>query len=44
VIGPGGKIIQSIQEETGTVIAIDEIDNVDGWRYPPPTRLPSKRP
>ena len=28
VIGPGGKIIQSIQEETGTVIAIDEIDNV----------------
>ncbi len=28
VIGPGGKIIQSIQEETGTVIAIDEIDNI----------------
>ena len=25
VIGPGGKIIQNIQEETGAVIAIDEI-------------------
>ncbi len=28
VIGPGGKIIQQIQEETGTVITIDEIDGV----------------
>ena len=26
VIGPGGKIIQGIQEETGTVITIDETD------------------
>ncbi len=25
VIGPGGKIIQKIQEETGTVIAIEEV-------------------
>ena len=28
VIGPGGKIIQGIQEETGTVITIDEEDGV----------------
>lgn len=28
VIGPGGKIIQKIQEETGTVIVIEEIDNM----------------
>ena len=28
VIGPGGKIIQGIQEETGTVITIDEIDGI----------------
>ncbi len=28
VIGPGGKIIQGMQEETGTVIAIDEEDGV----------------
>ncbi len=27
VIGPGGKIIQAIQEETETVIVIEEIDN-----------------
>jgi polyribonucleotide nucleotidyltransferase len=26
VIGPGGKIIQGIQEETGAVIAIEEVD------------------
>jgi polyribonucleotide nucleotidyltransferase len=26
VIGPGGKIIQGMQEETGTVITIEEID------------------
>ncbi len=28
VIGPGGKIIQGIQEETGAIISIDEIDGV----------------
>ena len=28
VIGPGGKIIQGIQEETGATITIDEIDGV----------------
>ena len=28
VIGPGGKVIQGIQEETGTVITIDEEDGV----------------
>ena len=28
VIGPGGKIIQGIQEETGAVIAIEETDGV----------------
>ncbi|MFT3993288.1 MAG: polyribonucleotide nucleotidyltransferase [Dysgonomonas sp.] len=27
VIGPGGKIIQGLQEETGAVITIEEIDN-----------------
>ncbi len=27
VIGPGGKIIQNIQEETNTIITIEEIDN-----------------
>jgi len=27
VIGPAGKIIQGIQEETGTIITIEEIDN-----------------
>ncbi|MBK5720828.1 polyribonucleotide nucleotidyltransferase [Dysgonomonas sp. Marseille-P4677] len=27
VIGPGGKIIQGIQEETGAVVTIEEIDN-----------------
>jgi polyribonucleotide nucleotidyltransferase len=27
IIGPGGKIIQDIQEKTGTTITIDEIDN-----------------
>ena len=27
VIGPGGKIIQGIQERTGTTITIEEIDN-----------------
>ena len=28
VIGPGGKIIQGIQEETGATIAIEEINNI----------------
>ena len=28
VIGPGGKIIQQMQEDTGTTIVIDEIDGV----------------
>ncbi|MDE7085435.1 MAG: polyribonucleotide nucleotidyltransferase, partial [Prevotella sp.] len=28
VIGPGGKIIQQMQEETGTTITIDEVDGV----------------
>ncbi|MDR1632497.1 MAG: polyribonucleotide nucleotidyltransferase [Dysgonamonadaceae bacterium] len=28
VIGPGGKIIQALQEETGTTITIEEIDGV----------------
>ena len=28
VIGPGGKIIQGFQEETGATIAIDEVDGV----------------
>ena len=27
VIGPGGKIIQGIQEESGAIVSIDEIDN-----------------
>jgi polyribonucleotide nucleotidyltransferase len=27
IIGPGGKIIQGIQEKTGTTISIEEIDN-----------------
>jgi len=27
LIGPGGKIIQEIQRETGTVITIEEVDN-----------------
>ena len=27
VIGPGGKIIQELQETTGTVITIEEVDN-----------------
>ncbi|MBZ4651838.1 MAG: pnp [Proteiniphilum sp.] len=28
VIGPGGKIIQGIQEETGAIITIEEINNI----------------
>ena len=28
VIGPGGKIIQGIQEKTGAVITIEEVDGV----------------
>ncbi|MDR0413689.1 MAG: polyribonucleotide nucleotidyltransferase, partial [Dysgonamonadaceae bacterium] len=29
VIGPGGKIIQKMQEDTGTVITIEEIEDTD---------------
>ncbi len=28
IIGTGGKVIQAIQRETGTVISIDEVDNM----------------
>ena len=28
VIGPGGKIIQGMQEETGATITIEEVDNL----------------
>ena len=28
VIGPGGKIIQGMQEETGATITIEEVDNI----------------
>ena len=28
VIGPGGKIIQGIQEESGAIVTIEEIDNI----------------
>ncbi len=28
VIGPGGKVIQAIQEETGTVIVIEEVESI----------------
>ncbi len=28
VIGPGGKVVQEIQEQTGATIVIDEIDNL----------------
>jgi polyribonucleotide nucleotidyltransferase len=28
VIGPGGKIIQGIQEKTGATVSIDEVDGV----------------
>ena len=27
IIGPGGKVIQEIQRETGTTINIEEVDN-----------------
>ena len=30
IIGPGGKVIQQIQEDTGTIIVIEEIDDL-GW-------------
>ena len=32
VIGPGGKIIQGIQAETGATIAIEEIEETDYWK------------
>ncbi len=28
IIGPGGKVIQQMQEDTGTVIVIEEVENV----------------
>ncbi|MCQ4818385.1 S1 RNA-binding domain-containing protein, partial [[Eubacterium] rectale] len=28
IIGPGGKIIQGMQEETGATITIEEVDNI----------------
>jgi polyribonucleotide nucleotidyltransferase len=30
IIGPGGKVIQQIQQDTGTIIVIEEIDDM-GW-------------
>ena len=38
VIGPGGKIIQGMQEETGTVITIDEEDGVGKVQVSAPDR------
>ena len=38
VIGPGGKIIQQIQEETATVITIDEEDGVGKVQVSAPNR------
>jgi len=38
VIGPGGKIIQGMQEETGTVITIDEEDGVGKVQVSAPNR------
>ncbi len=32
VIGPGGKIIQGMQEETGATITIEEVDGVGKHR------------
>ena len=30
MIGPGGKVIQKMQEETETTIVINELDNGEG--------------
>ena len=38
VIGPGGKIIQQIQEDTGSTIVIDEIDGVGKVQVSAPDR------
>ncbi len=38
VIGPGGKIIQQIQEDTGATIVIDEIDGVGKVQVSAPDR------
>lgn len=38
VIGPGGKIIQGMQEETGAVITIDEVDGVGKIQISAPNR------
>ena len=32
IIGPGGKIIQGMQEETGATITIEETDGVDVYK------------
>ena len=38
VIGPGGKIIQQMQEDTGTTITIDETDGVGKVQVSAPTK------
>ena len=38
VIGPGGKIIQQMQEDTGATITIDEIDGVDKVQISAPNK------
>ena len=38
VIGPGGKIIQGIQEATGAIITIEEIDNIGRVEVSAPNR------
>ena len=38
VIGPGGKVIQQMQEETGTVITIEEVDGVGKVQVSAPNR------
>ena len=38
VIGPGGKIIQGMQEETGATITIEEVDNVGKIQVSAPNR------
>lgn len=43
VIGPGGKIIQGIQEETGAIVTIDEIDGVGRVEWLLPAAMPSMR-
>ena len=43
VIGPGGKIIQGIQEKTGATVSIDEVDGVGRSRSPARIRLRSTR-